>query len=247
MKSKIVKLTACAACAAFVCMSAVSAKQSIVNNGEPVVDNDFKVTDAAGNEYTKEDIVIEFKADKASFVEAGVTEAVAEKLIEVNKAPEKVKDILKELAIKPANETVNVANLELLTSIQDLSIKDKNGNVIEAKNVTMTWTVPNLVEGTGEIRVLHYSTARGVYELLKPISVDYKNKTITCFFEDLSPVAVVYEPASSSNGGSGDKTDDSIITDTGFDFTNTGMGMLGLGAVVIVAAGIGFAVRKKRA
>lgn len=246
MKSKFVKLTACVACAAFVCMSAVSAKQSIVNNGEPVVDNDFEVTDSNGNTFKKDDVVVEFKADEKSFEEAGVKPAVVQEIVAINKAPEKVKEILKEITIKPTNDTVKVENLELLTSIQDLSIKDKNGNVIEAKNVEMTWTVPNLVEGTGEVRVLHYSTVRNEYEILKPSNVDYKNKTITCLFPDLSPVAVVYEPAS-SNGGSGDKTDGSIITDTGFDFTNNGMGMLGLGAVVIAAGVIGFAVRKKRA
>ena len=85
----------------------------------------------------------------------------------------------------------------MLTQIQDLSIVDaKSGDIVkDAKDVTMTWEVTNLKEGIGEVRVLHYSTTRNVWEVLKPEKVDFQQKAITQEFEDLSPVAVVYVPA----------------------------------------------------
>ena len=116
----------------------------------------------------------------------------------VVKDPEKVKEILTDSkTIVDEDDDIDVSKLELLTQVQDLSIVDlATGKIVkDAKDVTVTWEVTNLKKDLGEVRVLHYSTVRDVWEILKPEKVDYKEKAVTQHFEDLSPVAVVYVPA----------------------------------------------------
>ena len=128
----------------------------------------------------------------------GLDKAVLDTIKDINKDPEKVKDILTDSKTLVAeDDDIDVSKLEMLTQIQDLSIVDaKSGDIVkDAKDVTMTWEVTNLKEGIGEVRVLHYSTTRNVWEVLKPEKVDFQQKAITQEFEDLSPVAVVYVPA----------------------------------------------------
>lgn len=96
--------------------------------------------------------------------------------------------------IVPEEAGVTVNELNLLTVVQDLAVYDAEGNKVEGP-VTLSWEVPNLKEGIGDVFVLHYSTVRNVWEVLVPESVDFAAKTITCSFEDLSPVAVVYKAA----------------------------------------------------
>ena len=144
----------------------------------------------------------------------GATISFGTKFDDVKDA-EVTKDISTLNAGKQPSEVLNVAEVKnetdvklddalLLTQLQDLTVKDANGNVMtDATNVTVTWEVPNLKTGIGKEAVLHYSTVRNVWEVLDPSNVNYENKTITCNFKDLSPVAVIYVPANPTNTGNG--------------------------------------------
>lgn len=139
---------------------------------------------------------------KAQFNESlddlGLDKEVLDLIKDINKDPDKLAGILTDSETLVAeDDDIDVTKLELLTQIQDLSITDAaTGEAVkDLKDVTLTWEVTNLKEGIGEIRVLHYSTVRNVWEILKPEKVDYKEKAVTQNFEDLSPVAVLYLPA----------------------------------------------------
>ena len=117
---------------------------------------------------------------------------------DINENPKKLKEILTDdKLVVDEDDDIDVEKLELLSQIQDLSIIDQRTGEIakDLENVTLTWEVPSLTEGIGEIRVLHFSMTRDVWEILKPEKIDFEEHAITQNFKDLSPVAVVYVPA----------------------------------------------------
>ena len=86
----------------------------------------------------------------------------------------------------------NTSGVILIQEIRDLICRNKETKELaEARNVTVTWEVPTLAEGTGEIWIYHYSDDLDYYELFKPLKVDYVNKTVTARFNELCPVGVV--------------------------------------------------------
>ena len=109
----------------------------------------------------------------------------------VNRGEIAIKDYLEQVGLKN-DLPKNTKSVILVQEIRDLICRHKETK--EQKdifNVTVTWEVPNLVEGMGDIYVFHYSDAYNRYELIKPIKVDYANKTITAVFSDLCPIGVV--------------------------------------------------------
>lgn len=81
---------------------------------------------------------------------------------------------------------------ELVTKVFDLKpidggIKDEEGNYVA------TLSIPVLTEQlkNKDVKLLHFSTERGLWEVIDPEDVDFEEKTITAKFKDLSPVAVV--------------------------------------------------------
>lgn len=112
------------------------------------------------------------------------------------------KHLLDELIDITHNHTdFELGDYKLLTDIRNLSIYDKiNGEIIpNQKNITVTWEVPLISDKTEHIKILHYSTHRGVWEILEPIEVNYEDRTITQNFQDLSPMAVLYIPSDNAN------------------------------------------------
>lgn len=114
--------------------------------------------------------------------------------------PDKVITLIDEINSDTTLLEEKVSNLDLaeykmLNEIQDLSVINKSTNTIipKQKNVTVTWEVPNLIDTLKEVKVLHYSTIRNVWEVLTPKAIDFNNKTITQDFPDLSPVAILYK------------------------------------------------------
>lgn len=112
------------------------------------------------------------------------------------------KHLLDELIDITHNHTdFELGDYKLLTDIRNLSIYDKiNGEIIpNQKNITVTWEVPLISDKTEHIKILHYSTHRGVWEILEPIEVNYEDRTITQNFQDLSPMAVLYIPSDNAS------------------------------------------------
>lgn len=124
---------------------------------------------------------------------------VVEDITKINSG-ESLEEVLK-------HTSLNLAGFKILNDIDDLIAYDKYNNVIlHPKNVTVSWEVPNLSKNFKDVRVLHYSTVRNVWELITLDDLDFENKLITCTFEDLSPVCVIYNEAGQDNMATGDDT-----------------------------------------
>lgn len=179
---KLWKAAAAGILSVFMIGTTVLAAPSVTKNG--AVSQDFTIDGVA-----VEGAKAEFTSD---FSKLDLKPEVAQVLETLKSSPEKLQEVLTDVKL-PENDTFDVKAAKLLTEPQDLSILGPDGEIIkDAKNVTITWEVPNLTEGLGEVRVLHYSTVRDVWEVLKPEDVNFADKSITQLFPDLSPVAVIY-------------------------------------------------------
>ena len=122
----------------------------------------------------------------------------------------------------------------LVTKFFDVKPIDGGVKAEDGKYI-VTFHVPNLTEALQDVKVLHYSTERAVWEVINPENVDYAKKEITAKFEDLSPVAII-----GKNTGEGSSTTDSSASTS----PKTGVGsdwgiyvsasVLLLGAAVVV-------------
>lgn len=110
---------------------------------------------------------------------------------QVNAGVVSIKDHLNAVGLSGSLPS-NTQSVILVQEIRDLIYRNKETKEYAyIEDVTVTWEVPTLAEGTGEIWIYHYSEHDGKYELFKPLSVDYVNKTVTVNFDDLCPVGVV--------------------------------------------------------
>lgn len=145
-----------------------------------------------------------------------ITELIAEQ------SPEQAEQLKEELKDKA-----------LVTKFFDVKpieggLKSEDGKYV------VTFNVPNLTEALQDVKVLHYSTERAVWEVINPENVDYAKKEITAKFEDLSPVAIIGKNtgAGSSTGsteGTSPKT--GVVSDWGIYVSAS---VLLLGAAVVV-------------
>lgn len=163
-----------------------------------------------------------------------VESTVKELINKVNEGTN-IADVLANATIEGA-ESLNLKEYSLATKLQDLVAVDANGNAL--KNVTITWEVPNLVQNMGDVKVLHYSTERKVWEVINPSNVDFAKKTVTATFEDLSPVGVIYKNVA-SNGTTGNNTttgtnngSTNTLPNTGSAVSTTQIALVALVAVV---------------
>ena len=134
------------------------------------------------------------------------------------------------------SDGIDLGSYSLLTKVQDLKpFRISDDQRVKFTNVTVTWEVPNLPKNMDAL-VLHYSTARNVWEINTPSKID--GKKITNTFKDLSPVAVIYKMKDTTG------EDTKKPTKTG-DNSNV---MLYAGIAVVALVGIGviaFTKRKK--
>lgn len=110
-------------------------------------------------------------------------------------------DAVAKLAPELASE---LSGMELATKFQDLQLKEgevpKNANSMYEPTIT----VPNLTDAMKDVKILHYSTVRSVWEIITPNNVDYSAKSITAEFQDLSPIAVLYRTDVSASAATAD-------------------------------------------
>ena len=92
---------------------------------------------------------------------------------------------------------VDLSTYQLLAPIQNLSIGNvSTGEVLNnPQDVQITWIVPELAKTMEGIKMLHYSTNRNMWEIIdvNAEDIDIENHTIKQHFDDLSPVAIIYE------------------------------------------------------
>ena len=128
----------------------------------------------------------------------------------------------------------DLAGESLVTAFMDVT--PTNGGVQLADGrYQVTLSVPALTKGMTDVKVLHFSTARNVWEVITPSNVDLNNKELTFEVQDLSPIAIIAKvdasQAVTNTAGTSPKT--------GVDSTNTvpfaGAAVVLLGAATVVA------------
>lgn len=164
------------------------------------------------------------EATEEVFRESGVNdEAVLAKIMAVNAGTETLQSIT-ELA--PELKDV-LSDKTMITPFFDL-VPINEGIKTDDGKYLVTLSVPTLTEGMTDVKLLHYSTKRSVWEIVEPTNVDYASKQITAEFEDLSPVAVIAntENATVADTVKGTSPQTGISSDW----------MVWLGAAVVLAA-----------
>ena len=152
---------------------------------------------------------------------------VVEKIEAINEGTATLESIAEQLKEELTGKT-------LVTKFFDVKPVDGGVKAEDGKYI-VTFHVPNLTEALQDVKVLHYSTERAVWEVINPENVDYAKKEITAKFEDLSPVVII-----GKNTGAGSSTTDSSASTS----PKTGVGsdwgiyvsasVLLLGAAVVV-------------
>ena len=99
------------------------------------------------------------------------------------KTIESIKELAPELAAQLEGKSALGKFVEL--SALDAAEKSADGKYV------VTLSVPALSDAVSDVKILHYSTERSVWEIIIPTKIDTENKQITAEFEDLSPVAVI--------------------------------------------------------
>ena len=155
---------------------------------------------------------------------------VVEKIVAINEGTATLESIAEQAEQLKEELTGKV----LVTKFFDVKPVDGGVKAEDGKYI-VTFHVPNLTEALQDVKVLHYSTERAVWEVINPENVDYAKKEITAKFEDLSPVAII-----GKNTGAGSSTTDSSASTS----PKTGVGsdwgiyvsasVLLLGAAVVV-------------
>ena len=132
------------------------------------------------------------------------------------------------------SEVADVAKVNQTAAFMDVT--PINGGVQLADGrYQVTLSVPALTKGMTDVKVLHFSTARNVWEVITPSNVDLNNKELTFEVQDLSPIAIIAKvdasQAVTNTTGTSPKT--------GVDSTNTvpfaGAAVVLLGAAAVVA------------
>ena len=167
-----------------------------------------------------------------------------EELAEVAKADQTTADLIKDinagtktledLAKAESSIASEIEGKSLVTAFMDLR---KIGDVSKTADgkYQVTLSVPALTKGMTDVKVLHFSTERNVWEVITPSNVDLNNKELTFEVQDLSPIAIIAKvdasQAVTNTTGTSPKT--------GVDSTNTvpfaGAAVVLLGAAAVVA------------
>ena len=164
-------------------------------------------------------------------------QAVLDKILAVNNGTATLESIAEQAeAIKD-----ELTGKVLVTKFFDL-VPINGGVKTEDGKYKVTFTVPNLTETLQDVKVLHYSTQRAVWEVITPDNVNYSTKEITAQFEDLSPVAVI-----GKNTGAGTSTDSTTGTSPKTGVASDWILYAGASVVLLGAAVVVLGRNRKRA
>lgn len=164
-------------------------------------------------------------------------QAVLDKILAVNNGTATLESIAEQAeAIKD-----ELTGKVLVTKFFDL-VPINGGVKTEDGKYKVTFTVPNLTEALQDVKVLHYSTQRAVWEVITPDNVNYSTKEITAQFEDLSPVAVI-----AKNTGAGTATDSTTGTSPKTGVASDWILYAGASVVLLGAAVVVLGRNRKRA
>lgn len=185
---------------------------------------------------------------------------VVEKILQVNEGTLTLPTLVQQLKEIIANPTAGQTELNMTEEEVDALAQEVEGKSMvtqffdlipinggvqtEDGKYIATISVPSLTEAMTNVKILHFSTERLVWEIIEPTDVNYTNKQITAEFQDLSPVAVIADIDESKAAGT-DTAGTGVAPKTGVDST---WGVYAAGAVVLLgAAGAMFVIGRKRA
>lgn len=141
---------------------------------------------ALPEEYAGAYAITEATPESFSDVQEAVPE-VYEEIMAVNEGTTDLQTMIETLAPELIQE---IEDKEMVTPFFDL--KPINGGIqLEDGRYRVMLSVPILTQFMRDVRLLHYSVARGVWEIITPENVDYTNRRIEAIFDDFSPVAVI--------------------------------------------------------
>lgn len=163
--------------------------------------------------------------------------AVLDKILAVNNGTATLESIAEQAEALKDELTGKV----LVTKFFDL-VPVNGGVKTEDGKYKVTLTVPNLTEALQDVKVLHYSTQRAVWEVITPDNVNYSTKEITAQFEDLSPVAII-----GKNTGAGTATDSATGTSPKTGVASDWILYAGASVVLLGAAVVVLGRSRKRA
>lgn len=160
----------------------------------------------------RKDIFVEFKqSEKFSMLSEKPLQQV--NAINAGAAPQEV-----------LGAELDLQGYKLLTKIEDMWARySDTGEHVTIYNAQVTWEVVSLSEELQDIKVLHYSEIRNVWEILTPDQVNFENKTVSVTFPDLSPIAILYKDKVTKEEHSGN-----VLSPTGDMKTTMMIGSIGL-------------------
>ena len=219
MKKKLLGTVLAAALVVLSSMSALAAG-SRTADVTPVGDSD-------GNY-----VVSEYSEEQLAELTAEAPE-VADLIQEINNDEKDLMAVAEEQAPELREELEGKTMLTLFVDLSTIGEVELNANGM----YEVTLSVPTLTEAATNVRILHYSTERSLWEIIEPTNVDYTNKEITAEFEDLSPIAVIADVDTSADNAVGTSPKTGVASRWGW--------YLGGSAVLFAAAAI--LGRRKRA
>lgn len=161
---------------------------------------------------------------------------VAELINQVNAGEVTMTEFAETIAEEYPEVSEQLADKEFLTGFFDLVPEDGVELNADGK-YEVTLSVPALTENTAEVQVLHYSTVRGLWEVIEPSSIDLEAKTITVVFDDLSPVVVIAKEGTGAVAAGSQASGTSPKTGAGMEvaaWMGAAVVLFGMAAVVSV-------------
>ena len=193
----------------------------------------------------------EYEASEETFADTIETAPqTVEAIMEINSGSTPLQDLAEKVReiVSAGTETLNMTEEQigaLETEIEGKSMVTQffdlvpvDGGVQDADGrYVATLSVPSLTTAMTNVRILHFSTERALWEVITPDDVDYDNQEITATFEDLSPVAIIADVNENA-------ADTAVGTSPQTGMPSVWMFWLGAAVVLAVVAAVTF--RKAR-